>query len=160
MIINGTGRYQGPGGFDRGMQTTIYCGNNPESWIRASATLETSTGDLSITVQLETDSTRAGPKGLVNLYVKDAAGNVLASAQTAELATGGKPPGRAVIRNYSSHASVPVAVAAQAASLYLQAECTGSATALFGIDGGSANNAFNIAVNVLVAIAGGGSSGA
>lgn len=57
QVINGTGSYKGATpGWDRGMQTTMHCGNNPESWVRGSASLDKASGVLSVTVQLETDS--------------------------------------------------------------------------------------------------------
>jgi hypothetical protein len=79
------------------MATTLYCGNNPESWLRASATLDRSTDQLTLIMQLETDSTLAGPKGKATVTLKDAQGQVLATVSTDEVCLGGKPPGGDVI---------------------------------------------------------------
>jgi hypothetical protein len=48
--VIGSGPYKAKsGGWDRGMQTTMYCGNGPESWVRGNATLDTASGALSLT---------------------------------------------------------------------------------------------------------------
>ena len=52
------GRHDGQ---DHGLQATTYCGASPESWVRGSAAL--SLAWLSLTLELETDSPQAGPKG-------------------------------------------------------------------------------------------------
>jgi hypothetical protein len=62
MIIQGTGDYDGPPGFDRGMQTTQWCGNNPESWVRGSASLDTDSAILKMTVLLEMEFNMAARK--------------------------------------------------------------------------------------------------
>lgn len=154
MIINGTGPYNGPGGFDRGMQSTMHCGNNPESWVRGSASLDTGSGAISMVIQLETDSTTAGPKGKVKVTVRDANGNALATATSDEIGMGGKPPGGAVIKNFSSNASIPLPQAQKAQSLYVEAQCTGSSGGLWGIDLNDVLNAFKIVVAVVSAVGG------
>lgn len=147
MIITGTGPYKATSpGFDRGMQTTTYCGNNPESWIRGSATLDTNSGIISMTVQLETDSTTAGPKGRVVATVRDATGKTLATATSDEIGIGGKPPGKAVIRNFDSTVSVPLSTIQTATSLSLEAQCTGSVGQPWGIDLSNVQKAFNIII--------------
>jgi hypothetical protein len=136
-VITGTGPYNGPPGFDRGMQTTQHCGNDPESWVRASATLDKSSGKISITAQLETDSTTAGPKGRIVATARDAAGRALAEGVSDEIGIGGKRPGKAAIRNFSSTAQIPVELAAKATSLTLQAQCTGRVSRLWNIKSGN-----------------------
>jgi hypothetical protein len=69
-LILGWGTYIAPhdgrhDGQDHGLQAATYCGASPESWVRGSAAL--SLGWLSLTLELETDSPQAGPKG--RLYV-------------------------------------------------------------------------------------------
>ncbi|MGF6440104.1 hypothetical protein [Paraburkholderia youngii] len=145
----GKGPYNGPPGFDRGMNTTMHCGNNPESWVRGSTTLDPSTGAVAMTVQLETDSTRAGPKGILSVTVKDSQGNALATLKSNEVGMGGKPPGHAVIRNFTANANVPMTVASKAASLDAAVQCTGSVTQLWGIDSGSAIHAVSVAVTAI-----------
>ena len=56
------GRHDGQ---DHGLQATTYCGARPESWVRGSAAL--SLGWLSLTLELETDSPQAGPKGRLSV---------------------------------------------------------------------------------------------
>lgn len=148
-IITGSGPYQGPGGFDRGMQSTMYCGNDPESWVRASATLDTSSGAISLTIQLETDSDLAGPKGKATVSVRDADGATLATAVSDEIGMGGKPGGSAVIRNFSAPASIPAATAQRVASLWVEAQCAGSVGGPFGFNPDDLTHAFSIAVQLL-----------
>jgi hypothetical protein len=147
--IKATGPYAGPGGFDRGMQSTMYCGNNPESWVRGSASLDTASGVVSLQVQLETDSTTAGPKGKVSVIAEDAAGKTLATLESAELGMGGKPMGGAAIKNFGSSQAIPGAIAARVTQLKVRAVCTGSSGGLWGIDLGDAAKAFQIIVTAV-----------
>lgn len=149
QTISVSGSYKGAGpGWDRGMNSTMHCGNNPESWARGSASLDKS-GRLSITVQLETDSTTAGPKGRVSVTMKDAVGRGLATATTDEIGIGGKPPGGAVIKNFSSTADIDQNIVTKTKSMYIDAQCTGSVGQLWGIDLGDAAKAFKIIVTAL-----------
>lgn len=145
QVINGTGSYKGAGpGWDRGMQTTMHCGNNPESWVRGSASLDKTSGSLSMTVQLETDSVLAGPKGRVTVTMRNGDGKALYIVTSDEIGIGGKPPGHAVIRNFSSKASVPIVISQAANSIYLDAQCTGSVTRLFNISLGNPDRGFDV----------------
>jgi hypothetical protein len=145
QTIHATGSYKGAApGWDRGMETTMHCGNNPESWVRGSATLEKSTGILSITLQLETDSVLAGPKGRVLASVRNAAGQELYRAVSDEIGMGGKPPGPAAIRNFSSTISAPLPISAATSSLFLDAQCTGSITQLFNLNPINLNHNFAV----------------
>jgi hypothetical protein len=141
------GSYQGPPGWDRGMQSTAYCGNSPESWVRGSVSFDSS-GKLTMTIQLETDSTIAGPKGRLRATIKDASGASLATAESEEVGTGGKPPGKAAIRNFTAVATVPSDVASKARSIYLEARCVGSVDRLWNIKLDTVTDAFKIAVAV------------
>lgn len=101
--------------------------------MRGSATLDPSSGFLSLTVQLETDSTSAGPKGRVVSALKDASGKTIATASSGEIGTGGKSPGWAAIRNYTGHATSDPGTASRVTSIYLDAQCTWSLDRLFNI---------------------------
>ncbi|BCN13370.1 hypothetical protein RPSD_52550 (plasmid) [Ralstonia solanacearum] len=138
------GPYSGPPGFGRGMNTTMHCSNDPESWIRGSATLDKSTGSISLTVQLETDSVRAGPKGHLTVTIKDANGVALATASSGDVGMGGKPWGKSVIKNFSASVSVPPASVATATQIYASVACTGSETRLFNIDAGDVIHAASV----------------
>jgi hypothetical protein len=157
MLIQGTGPYNAVDrpNFERGMQTTTYCGNDPESWVRGSATLDTDSGLISIIINLETDSVEAGPKGIVTVQVKDAAGNILATATSGEVGRGGKKPGTFASSTFHSTTTIPIAQSRQAASLYITAQCTGSKDGLFGVNLEDLLHAFQI----IVAVIGGSESG-
>jgi V8-like Glu-specific endopeptidase len=145
QVLNGTGSYKGAApGWDRGMQTTMHCGNSPESWVRGAASLDKGSGLLSLTVQLETDSVFAGPKGRVTVAIRNAEGKTIYTVATDEIGIGGKPPGNVVIRSFSSTVSVPTSISQDANSLYLDAQCTGSINRLFNIDLTQANRGFDL----------------
>ena len=108
------------------MPTTMYCGNSPESWIRGGAVLDKSSGIFSMTLQLETDSTSAGPVGRVVAALKDSNGTTLTTVTSKEIGTGGKPAGSAAIRNFDGHVILDPAVTTKETSVYLDAQCTGS----------------------------------
>jgi hypothetical protein len=145
-LILGWGTYVAPrdarhDGQDHGLQAATYCGASPESWVRGSAAL--SLGWLSLTLELETDSAQAGPKGrlfvtlskgclhpvhggcdalhdpLVNLY----------TVETDEVGIGGKSGGgdTGVVRR-SASVDIPDDIARQVTHVAVQAECTGSGT--------------------------------
>lgn len=152
VAITGSYKHNSPPGqWSRGMATTMYCGNSPESWVRGNAVFDRSSGMLSMAVQLETDSTSAGPKGRVLAVFKDSAGNELATATSSEIGTGGKPPGHSAIRNFTSQTTVPQQVASRIASIYLDAQCTGSIDRLWNVKLGTVKDAFNIGVMVAAA---------
>jgi hypothetical protein len=148
QVVHGTGSYKGAGpGWDRGMESTMHCGNNPESWVRGSAQLDKGTGILTVTIELETDSVLAGPKGRLSTVLRDNLGQLIYRATSDEVGIGGKPHGRAVIKNFSSTISIPQSIAAAASSMYLDAECTGSITRLFNIDLQDASSSFLVIAN-------------
>jgi hypothetical protein len=150
--VTGSYKHNSPEGqWSRGMPTTMYCGNNPESWVRGNVSLDPSSGILSMTVQLETDSTSAGPKGRVSAALKNADGKTLATATSDEIGTGGKPPGKAAIRNFSSEVRIDPAIATQVRSIYLDAQCTGSIDRLWNVKLGTVKDAFKIAVEIAAA---------
>lgn len=148
QVLHGTGSYKGASpGWDRGMETTMHCGNNPDSWVRGSAALNKESGILSITVELETDSVIAGPKGRVTTSIADLAHNIVYRVTSDEIGIGGKPPGPAVIKNFSSTISIPKEISEIANSLYLDAECTGSITRLFNVNPVDISRSFAIYAN-------------
>lgn len=132
--ISGTGTYKGAGpGWDRGKQTTMHCGSNPESWVRGSATLDKQTGALTITVELETDSIVAGPKGRVVITLRDAQQKAIYVITSDEVGTGGRQ-NKAAIRDFNSTVTIPVPIAMRTESLFLDAECTGHVDGLFNLN--------------------------
>ena len=127
----------------------MFCGNNPNSWVRRKASLDPSSGMLTITVQLETDSTTAGPKGKVFVALKDANGKTLATADSVEVGRRGKPPGKAVIQNFSSQKKIDPGIAQRVKSMYMDAQRTGSVDKLWNIDLSKAMEAFQIVIAII-----------
>lgn len=147
--VTGSYKHNSPvGQWGRGMASTMYCGNSPESWVRGNATLDPSSGILSVTVQLETDSTSAGPKGKVSVALKSADGKTLATATTDEIGTGGKQPGSAAIRNFTSQVKIDPAISQRVTAMYLDAQCTGSINRIWNVKLGTVQDAFKIAVAI------------
>lgn len=147
--VTGSYKHNSPvGQWSRGMPTTMYCGNSPESWVRGNASLDPSSGLLSLTIQLETDSTSAGPKGKLSAALKDSTGKTLATATSEEIGTGGKGPGRAAIRNFTSQTKVDSAITQRVKSIFLDAQCTGSIDRLWNVKLDTVTDAFKIAVAI------------
>jgi hypothetical protein len=144
--ILGWGTYVAPhdgrhDGQDHGLQAATYCGASPESWVRGSAAL--SLGWLSLTLELETDSPQAGPKG--RLYVTLSKGCLhpvhgacdavhdplvdLYTVETDEVGIGGRSRGgdTGIIRR-SASVDIPDNLARQVTHVAVRAECTGSGT--------------------------------
>jgi hypothetical protein len=144
--IQGLGTYVAPhdgrhDGQDHGLQAASYCGASPESWVRGSAAL--SLGWLSLTLELETDSPEAGPKG--RLYVTLSKGCLhpvhgacdavhdplvnLYTVETDEVSIGGRSGGSdtGIVRR-SASVDIPDTVARQVTHVAVQAVCTGSDT--------------------------------
>src|ERR1700727_1491233 len=87
QVLNGTGSYKGAApGWDRGMQTTMHCGNSPESW----------------------------GGGWATVAIRNAEGKTIYTVATDEIGIGGKPPGNVVIRSFSSTVSVPASISQEA----------------------------------------------
>jgi hypothetical protein len=86
-------------------------------WVRASAVLK-SNGDLIAQLGLETDSTFFGIAGTVTVLLKDKDGKVVGSAETAQCSLAGKPPGKAVRKDFTSKIqTVPKSVADQVVTI-------------------------------------------
>lgn len=145
--VAATGSYHGAPGFDHGMASTTYCGSHPESWVRASATLDRAAGQMSIAMQLETDSTLAGPKGRSSVTMLDDHGMRLAVVATNEVGMGGKPPGRAVAKDFTRQLAVPRAIADRTATMQVATECTGASIGLWGLVGNEIRSA-NLAAQI------------
>jgi hypothetical protein len=134
------GRHDGQG---HGLQAATYCGANPESWVRGSAALNPEISWLSLTLELETDSPQAGPKGRLSVTLSKGClhpihGNCdtvhdplveLYTVETDEVSIGGRGRGGegGIIRR-SASVDIPEDVARQVTHVAVQAECTGSGT--------------------------------
>ena len=140
--VGGEGGYKGP--FERGYQSTTYCGNSPESWVRGNAFLNKKTGFLTITINLETDATHAGPKGQIVVRVYDNAGNTLAKVASEEIGRGGKAPGRFEESIFSASFDLGTDVGSKAATMTVKANCTGSIDRWFNIKLETLQDAFKI----------------
>lgn len=123
--LAGTGSYNGPPGFANGFQSTQYCGNNPESWVRCSVSLDKATGLLTMQVNLETDATHAGPKGQGLAYVYDCNGYLLARVASAEVGRGGKMPGVAENSTFQASFNLGPDIGSRACKVTAVANCTG-----------------------------------
>jgi hypothetical protein len=147
-LILGAGTYVAPhdgrhDGHDHGLQATTYCGGSSESWVRGSAALNPETKWLSLTFELETDSTQAGPKGRLSITLSkgcihplrggcDAAHDPLVklyTVETDEISIGGRSGGgdTGIVRR-SASVDIPDNVAREVTHIAVQAECTGSST--------------------------------
>jgi hypothetical protein len=147
-LILGWGTYAAPhdgrhDGQDHGLQTATYCGANPESWVRGSAALNPETGWLSLTLELETDSPQAGPKGKLDITLSKGCSHPvhgscdsvhdplvkLYTVETDEVSIGGRGrDGDTGIIRRSASVDIPDDIARQVTHVAVQAECTGSAT--------------------------------
>lgn len=146
-IIYGTGTYVAPhdgrhDGQDHGLQAATYCGANPESWVRGSAALNLETKWLSLTLELETDSPKAGPKGRLYITLSKGCNHPvgggcdtvhdplvkLYTVETDDLSIPGRSRGDTGIVRRSASVDIPDNVARQVTHVAVQAECTGSST--------------------------------
>jgi hypothetical protein len=147
-LIIGSGTYVAPhdgrhDGQDHGLQAATYCGASPESWVRGSAALNPTAGWLSLTLELETDSPKAGPKG--RLYITLSKGCLhpvhggcdavhdplvnLYTVETDEVGIGGRSgDGDTGIVRRSGSVDIPDNVARQVTHVTVRADCTGSDT--------------------------------
>jgi hypothetical protein len=140
-----TGTYSGVPGFDRGFQTTTYCGNSPESWVRGSAWLDKGTGLLTMQVNLETDAIDAGPKGQVLVYIFDCNGNLVTRVASAEVGRGGKGfDGHAAIETVQSSTYLGPEIGRQACKMTVVANNTGFSDCWFNISFGQVNDGIGL----------------
>ena len=109
-----------------------FCGHDPESWVRGFAELNRNTGRIKISLELETDSLAAGPKGWTKVEILDAADRVLYSLRTHEHGIPGKMPGGARREQFTYEGKVPVEIAKCAAKLVVTPHHTGVQHGIFG----------------------------
>jgi hypothetical protein len=88
--------------------------------------------------------------------LKNAEGEVLATASTDEVGIGGKFPGNAAIRNVSKTVDIEHKVAQNTASMGVSVQSTGSTNQIWGIDLGDAIQVVNVVITALGAAGGGG----
>lgn len=142
------GPYHGP--LDRGFCSTMYCGNSPETWVRGQADFDRRSGQVTMTLELETDSTTQGPKGLIHVDVLDANGGLLATMASQVAGIGGKTAGHSQIINFAGYKNLPMPVPAQANRIRVRAGCTGEfVQQLSGIHFGQLLQTANAMVTVL-----------
>ncbi|MGA9717279.1 MAG: hypothetical protein WBQ79_03280 [Acidobacteriaceae bacterium] len=146
-LILGSGTYAAPqdgrhDGQDHGLQATMYCGATPESWVRGSAALSPETSWLSLTLELETDSPQAGPKGRLDVTLStgclhpvhgacDAVHDPLVklyTVETDEVSIGGRSGDDTGVIRRSASVDIPENVARRVTHVAVQAVCTGSST--------------------------------
>jgi hypothetical protein len=123
---------------------------DPESWVRGWAAVDRGNGLITYKMQLETDSVRQGPKGKVVVRLYDSGNTELVRTEI-EAGMGGKPPGRAVRRDFSAQRTIPVSIAQRVTRVDVTAEHLGGQNGLFGID---FNDVLN-AIKLIILVAGG-----
>jgi hypothetical protein len=119
--------------FARGCSSLIHI--QPEGWVRAKASFDTDTGEMRMTLGLETDVVDQGPMGRATAAIYDAKHRLLATLEMGEPA---KLPGKALwgprIDWFESVRRVPPDVAIRATSIEVRAEHVGQYRELFGIN--------------------------
>ena len=109
---------------------------DPESWIRGSASLDKRTGLVALKVQLEADSKAAGPKGKMEVILRDAQDKQLAKIEVGEFGMGGSHKSHAGRKNFTGQVGVSSDIAERTARVSVTVEHTGSANQLLGVDAG------------------------
>ena len=122
---------------------------DPESWVRGSASLNKRTGLLDLKVQLEAGSKAAGPKGKMQVILRDAQDKQLAKINVGEFGMGGSHKNHAERKDLAGRIGISSEIAERTASLSVSVEHTGSANQLLGIDAGNIINPATIIVTVL-----------
>ena len=98
----------------------------PESWVRGSAALDTSTGVLSLSLQLATASKTAGPCGKLTVMLRDSQGNDLVQVTMGRaVCLGGKSTETAAVKNFQLQKTVPQALAQQTKAVVVTLEYSG-----------------------------------
>jgi hypothetical protein len=86
--------------------------SRPESWVRGSATLDTSTGVLNLALQLTTNSKTAGPCGKLTVVLRDSQGSDLVRVTMGRaVCQGGRATEPAASQDFSLPKTVPLALA-------------------------------------------------
>jgi hypothetical protein len=98
----------------------------PESWVRGSAALDTSTGVLNLSLQLATDSKTAGPCGKLTVILRDGQGNDLVQVTMGRaVCRGGLATETAAIKDYQLQKTVPQALAQRTKAVMVTLEYSG-----------------------------------
>lgn len=132
----------------KGYLSTAFCGG-PNAWVRGNASFDNKSGILIINIGLETDDLVYGPKGTVTAILKDEDGKVLAEAKSKIIGTGGKLPGKAILREFSSIVFIDQTIAKKTSEIILVSECLGSETRIFNINQEDAQKMFDVVVSIL-----------
>jgi hypothetical protein len=70
--------------------------------VRAKGSVDTATGRITLTIELETDDAAAGPCGMASITLRDAAGARLSTVQLQkEVCLGGKPAAETLVRAFT-----------------------------------------------------------
>jgi hypothetical protein len=97
--------------------------SRPESWVRGSATLETSTGVLNLDLQLATDSKTAGPCGKLTVVLRDGQGSDLVRVTMGRaICHGGKATEAAATQDFRLPKTVPLALAQRTKAVVITLE--------------------------------------
>lgn len=98
----------------------------PESWVRGSAALDTSTGVLSLNLQLATASKTAGPCGKLTAVLRDGQGNDLVQVTMGRaVCLGGKSTETVAVKDFQLQKSVPRALAQRTKAVVVTLEYSG-----------------------------------
>jgi hypothetical protein len=100
--------------------------SRPESWVRGSAALDTSTGVLTFTIQLTTYSKTAGPCGKLTALLLDAQGSDLIRVTMGRaVCRGGRRSAPEVTQEVTLQKSLPPTIALRAKSVVVAIEYSG-----------------------------------
>lgn len=126
---------KGAGAWARGYSSFVHArrGGGLNGWVRGRANLNTSTGVVTIEMDLESDDVRKGPCGVVEVALLGEKGVELAVVTSPKACLGGKPMGKAIRHQVKGTATVDKELAALTTALRVQAHCVGKHTRLFGI---------------------------
>lgn len=98
----------------------------PESWVRGSAALDTSTGALSLSLQLATASKTAGPCGKLTAVLRDGQGNDLVQVTMGRaVCLGGKTTETVASKDFQLQKTVPQALAQRTKAVVVTLEYSG-----------------------------------
>jgi hypothetical protein len=98
----------------------------PESWVRGSAALDTSSGVVNLTLQLATDSKTAGPCGKLTVFLRDGQGNDLVQITMGRaVCQGGKATETMAIKDFQLQKAVPLAIAQRTKAVVVSLEYSG-----------------------------------
>ena len=107
---------------------------SPEGWVRGKAALDTSTGQFTMVLGLETDWVNRGVKGKMKVALKDSKNATIATVEMGqEMGIPGKDPGKARIEEFTLVKTVPADIAKRTAALDVNVEYTGPQFGLWGI---------------------------